>query len=136
MQRFKTWVGEVENRRALLAIFLAPFVVMEIFSLLSLKAFATGAIITGVGLYVFKLALTAPVVIIFNTGKKELVTFYPIRYSYGAILNLKRSNTFRCVKRYTAKVKEEMKVFRDEYLDGDAELGDELKKMYNDIKKV
>ena len=136
MKRFKEWVANVENRWALLAIFITPFGVMEIFSLLSLQAFASGAIITGIGLYTFKLALTAPVVIIFTTAKTELVSFFPIRYSYGTILKFKRSNTFRKVKKFSAKLKEEFVMFKDEYLDGDAELGDELKKMYEHIKKV
>jgi hypothetical protein len=136
MDRFKVWVSEFDNRFALLAIFLAPFIGMEILSLFAVKALATGAIVTGVGLYVFKALLTAPVVIIFNTAKPQLTSFLPIRYGYGCILNLKRSNTFRSVKVYIGKVKVELAKFKDEYLNGDAKLSEELKKMYEDIKKV
>lgn len=136
MTRFKNWIGDVENRWKLLAIFLTPFILMEVSSLFAVKALATGAIITGIGLYTIKILLTAPVVIIFNAAKPELVSFYPIRWSYGAILNFKRSKTFRGVKTYMAKIKDELTIFKNEYLDGDAELGAELKKMYEDIKKV
>lgn len=137
MKRFKAWIADVKNRWALLAVFIAPFLLMEISSLYAVKAIATGAIITGIGLYTIKILLTAPVVIIFSIAKNELVTFYPIRYGYGAILNFKRSQTFRNVKAYIAKLKIELVKFKDEYLDGDnTDLGDELKKMYEDIKKV
>jgi hypothetical protein len=33
------------------------------------------------------------------------------------------------------KIKQELNMFKDDYLDGDAELSTELKKMYEDIKK-
>lgn len=136
MDRFKSWISEVENRATLVIIFLLPFVLMEISSIYALKLIATGAVFTGIGLYMFKLLLTIPVVIIFNSGKSILVKFWPIRFGFGSILKLKRSKTFRRVKQYTSKLKEEWTMFRHDFLDGDANFGDELKKMYEDIKKV
>ena len=136
MYRFKEWVSQVENRYTILIIFLTPFVLMEVFSIMAIKAFATGAIITGIGLYVFKIVLTAPVVIIFNSAKPELVSFPPIRFGYDSILKLKRSVTFRSVKKYIKSLKVEVRKFKKEYLDGDVSFLDELKKMYQDIKKL
>lgn len=133
MVKFKEWVGEFKHRYALLVIFITPFVLMEIMSLLSLKSFATGAIGMGISLYVVKLVLTVPVVIIFNSGKKQLVSFFPIRYGYGMIINLKRSSTFRNVKKFTKKVKQVVREFKQEYYKG-VGIFDGLKEIYVKIK--
>lgn len=137
MNRFQEWVSNFENRYILLAIFLTPFIMMEAASIVALKAFATGAIVTGIGLYTIKILLTAPVVIIFNASKKQLVSFYPIRYGFGMILRFKRSSTFRRVNHYIKCIKVEISNFKNDYLDGDeTNLLDELKKLYSDIKKI
>lgn len=134
IERFKIWLEDIEHRYLILFIFLVPFFIMELLSLLAIKAFATGLIITGIGLYVIKILLTAPVVVIFNVAKKQLVSFFLIRYSYGIILNFKRSNIFREVKTYIKFIKNEIIKFKDEYLNGNISLKDELEKIYFDIK--
>jgi hypothetical protein len=108
MARFRSWVAEVKHRYALLAIFLAPFIIMEIVGLLSLKAFAVGAIILGITLYIFKVLLTIPVVIIFNTAETELRSFYVIDWGYCLILKIKQSETFLTIKQYVATIKAEI----------------------------
>lgn len=136
MDRFKVWVSNVKNIYVILVIFLGLFIGMEIVTLLALKAFATGAIVIGIGLYVIKILMVVPVVIIFNEAKKQLVTFLPIRYVYGMVLNFKRSKTFREIKRFIAKLRIELNRFVEEYLDGDEDLLTELKKIYNNIKNI
>lgn len=137
MTRFEYWVTDFENRYVLLLIFIVPFIMMEIMSVLALKALASGAIVICLGLYAIKIFLTVPVVIIFNVSKQQLVSFYPIRYIFGAILNFKRSYTFRTVKKYIKILKTEFEKFKNDYLDGDeTNLVDEIKKIYNDIKKM
>ena len=137
MTRFEYWVTDFENRYVLLLIFIVPFIMMEIMSVLALKALASGAIVICLGLYAIKIFLTVPVVIIFNVSKQQLVSFYPIRYIFGMILNFKRSYTFRSVKKYIKILKVEFETFKNDYLDGDeTNLLDEIKKIYNNIKKM
>ena len=136
MDRFETWIADIEHRYTLLGIFITPFIAMEVASLLSVKAFATGAIIVGIGLYTIKIILTVPVVIIFKSGKSTLVTFWVVRYSYGVILNFKRSKTFRRVMKYIDKVKDEFQTFKANYLNGDGSFKDEIKKIYANLKKI
>jgi len=137
MDKFKDWIADIDHRYMLLAIFLVPFMLMEVSSIFAGKALFSGAIVTGIGLYTIKLLLTAPVVIIFNSGKKILVSFWVVKYGYGTILNLKRSNTFRSVKKYTVKITESFETFKSDYLNTtDGDFSESIKKMYSDIKKV
>ena len=137
MDKFKDWIADIDHRYMLLAIFFIPFILMEVSSIFAGKALLGGAIITGIGLYTIKLLLTAPVVIIFNSGKKILVSFWVVKYGYGTILNLKRSNTFRSVKKFTVKLTESFKTFKMEYLNTtDGDFSESIKKIYSDIKKV
>lgn len=137
MDKFKAWIADINHRYILLAIFLIPFALMEVSSIYAGAALFSGAVITGLGLYAIKLLLTAPVVIIFNSGKKILVSFWLIKYGYGTILNLKRSKIFRTVKKFTAKLKESFATFKSDYLNStDGDFSESIKKMYSDIKKV
>jgi len=132
MTNFRIWVSEFKNRYALLAIFLTPFIIMEIAGLLSLKAFAFGAIILGISLYIFKVLLTIPVVIIFNTAEKELRSFDFIDWGYGLIIQIKQSETFRMVKQYMTNIKAEMAEIKRKYIPK----RNEIKRMYAVIKRV
>lgn len=137
MDRFKLWIADISHRFMLLGVFLIPFVLMEVSSIYAVKSLATGAVITGLGLYAIKLLLTAPVVIIFNAGKETLVSFWVIKYGYGIILRFKRSKTFRSVKRFTAKFKAELKIFKDEYLNSaNGDFSKSINKMYKDLKNI
>jgi hypothetical protein len=131
MQRFKNWVSNVKHRYLVLGIFMIPFILMEVSSLFAISALTKGMIYTGIGLYTVKILLTAPVVIIFNSAKSQLVSFWIIKYSYGMILRFKRSATFRRVKQITKDVSE----FKKEYM-GSGELKAELKNLYVKIKQV
>jgi hypothetical protein len=137
MNRFKLYISDIKHRYILLGIFIIPFVLMEITSIYAGASLLSGAIIMGIGLYMIKLFLTIPVVIIFNIGKDILISFWLIKYGYGMILRFKRSNAFRSVKKFTKKLKKEWSVFKEEYLNvEDGDFVESIKKMYQVLKKV
>lgn len=137
MDRFKEWIADIDHRYKLLVVFLIPFVLMEISSIYAGSELVSGSIFKGLGLYSTKLMLTAPVVIIFNYGKKILVSFWVIKYGYGAVLNLKRSKTFRSVKIFIGTLKESINGFNADYLNSmDGNFSESIKKMYLDLRKV
>ena len=93
-------------------------------------------IFAAIGIYVLKALMSILMVIIFNIGKKQLTEFWIIKYTYGMILNFKKSSTFRSVKSYVSKVKQEFNIFKENYLDGDGEFKEEFNKIYKSIKKI
>lgn len=115
MQKFRTWVLNVKHRYALLAIFLSVFLLMEITSTLGLILVGTGAIYTGVLLYSAKIFLTVPAVVIFNTGKKTLLTFWIIRFVFSLIIHMKRSRVFRLAKTQFRNIKSSITKFKKYY---------------------
>jgi hypothetical protein len=135
MVRFEKWVKDVNNRYVLLAVFLAPFVLMEIVGTLGLMAIGSGAIITGLGFYVIKGLLTIPVVSIFNTGKKELVQFQLIRQGYYIVIWFKRDRTYRKAKRAINVILKNLSEFSEDVFDGDTEMKDGFVRIYKNIKK-
>lgn len=98
MIKFKYYLIYQDNRYVLLTIFLLPFVLMEGFSILGVFLIGKGMIVAGITIYLFKLLITIPVVIIFNSAKKKLLTFFLIKFVYFYILKFKRSKTFRMIK--------------------------------------
>lgn len=136
MDRFKAWVSTVEHRYALLGIFLSVFVLMEIMSTYGLILIGTGAFFTGIGLYVGKLFLTVPAVVVFKAGKKPLLSFWVVKTVYALIIKLKRSKIFRNIKKQMAEISEGAVRFKDEYLNGDGKVGffESIKIIYKDIR--
>lgn len=136
MERFKDYITNVEHEYLLLLIFITPVFVDIILTYLFGIAMATGLLFTAIGIYVLKAVMSVLMVVIFNIGKKQLTKFYLIRYSYGCILNFKRSQTFRKVGEYTKSLKNELSSFKDNYLNGDSEFKEEVQRIYNNIKKI
>lgn len=137
MEHFKRWVSTVENRYLVLIIFMKPFILMEVFSAFGLIAFGSGHLIAGVLLYSIKFALTVPVVVIFNTAKDTLVSFFIIRYTYGIILNFKRSDVFRGTKSRIKEIKENLKALRVKMFgDKKSEFIEEMEVIYTKVKKI
>lgn len=136
MDRFRVWVNSVDNRYALLLIFVNVFVLMEITSTYGLVLIGTGAIVTGIALYLVKLVLMVPAVVIWNSAKKPLLSFWLIRFVFGWIIRLRRSSMFRSAKRQIKKIKLGFIQFKDDYLNGNGELGftDSIKAIYKNIK--
>jgi len=136
MDRFKLWINDIKHRYLLLGIFIIPFIFMETSSIYAGKALVNGAIFSGIGLYSFKLLLTAPVVIIFNAGKDILVSFWIIKWPYGLILNMKRSKIWKSVKTFSTNAKTEFEFFKDDYLNNsNGDFISSFKKLYIEIKK-
>jgi len=125
-------VAEFKNRYALLLIFLTPFIIMEIIGLLSLKAFATGAIILGITLYILKVLLTVPVVIIYKSAEQELRSFSLIDFGHTIIMKIRESELFLSVKASLAKFKEEIRQIKIQYLSS----GSEWRNIYTAIKSI
>ncbi len=99
MIRFKYYLIYEDSRYLLLLIFLFPFLLMEGFSILGMFLIGKGMIVAGIMIYLCKLLITIPVVIIFNSAKKKLLSFFIIKFGYFYILKLKRSKIFRNVQR-------------------------------------
>jgi len=137
MDRFKDWVSKIEHRLALLALFLTPFILMEVSAILATKAFVMGALYWGLALYSLKIIMTVPVVIIFTTGKDVLVSFFVIRYSYGAILKFKRSDAFRGAKRQLKTMKSNLKEKKIALMGKEkGTLRKSFRRLYQKIKKT
>ena len=105
INEFKIWASAIEHRYALLLLFLMPFILMEVFSLIAIYLISKGYLVFGTILYIIKILMTVFVSIIFNAGKEKLISFFIIKYSYGAILNFKRSSIYR-------KTKNSLKLFK------------------------
>lgn len=99
LYKFNSYIKKQNNRYYLLLIFIIPFVLMEILATIGVFLTAKGLVILGVIFYSLKLLLTVPVVIIFNSSKKKLLSFYLIRISYFGIIKIKRNEIFRNTKR-------------------------------------
>lgn len=121
MRKFKTWISNVKHRYALLTIFLSVFLLMEITSTIGLVLIGTGAIVTGILFYTMKIFLTVPAVVIFNAGKKPLLSFWLIRFIFILILLMKRSRIFRNSKKYFRKIKVFFVEFKSSYFKKDTE---------------
>mgnify|MGYP001118583441 CR=1 FL=1 len=136
MDKFRNWVSQVKNRYLVLIIFIKPFIIMEAMSIVAISYLASGSIMLGLFFYLIKILMTIPVVIIFNSCKEQLISFFIIKYCYGMILRFKRSTTFKMVKVYTTAIREQVGIFRDEYLKGDGSFKEELTKIYKNIKSI
>lgn len=139
MIKFKYYLIYQDNRYVLLTIFLLPFVLMEGFSILGVFLIGKGMIAAGIIIYLFKLLITIPVVIIFNSAKKKLVSFFIIKFGYFYILKFKRSKIFRNVKHkmhdFKLKVKEQWLSLKKEIsIDNKISLKKLFKKVYFRIK--
>lgn len=110
MDKFKAYLLKEKSEYKLLLIFLIPFVLMEGMSLYAMSLIGSGLIVIGVIVYIFKILLTIPVVIIFNTVKKKLLSFKIIYVVYSWILKMKRSNLYRKVKEFAKNLKANMKI--------------------------
>ena len=132
MGRFKKWIeNDVENRYLLLMIFINPLVYSEVFSFMAIAVFANGGILLGTILYALKLLMTIPLVIIFKAGKKQLLTFFTVKWGYVLILKFKRAKVFRYTKKLVREWKVSIKDFRDKHFPKDktySEIYDKIKK--------
>ena len=134
MEKFKNYITNIKQHYLLLLIFISPIFVDLILTWLFGIAMAHLMIFTAIGIYVLKALMSILMVVIFQIGKKQLIEFFIIRYGYGCILRFKRSRTFREVRKYTRNLKDEFKSFKNNYLNGDGEFKEELKKSIKILK--
>lgn len=136
MDRFKAWVNSVDNRYALLTLFLSTFILMEVSSTYGLIFIGTGALFTGIGLYSMKLLLTVPAVTIWQAGKKPLLSFILIKWGFGITIKIRRSKMYYSAKRQIKNLRIGAIKFKDEYLNGDGEVEftETVKSIYKELK--
>lgn len=116
MLKFKNWVSSVNHRYTLLTIFLSVFILMEITSTIGLILIGTGAIVTGALFYMMKVFLTVPAVVVFNVGKKPLLSFWFIRVVFILLIRMKRSKIFRKAKSQFRNFKLTFIQFKESYI--------------------
>jgi len=133
--RFREYITSIEKKYLLLLIFITPVFVDIILSVMFTSAMAHGLLFAAIGIYIIKALVSIIMIIIFQIGKKQLTEFYLIRYSYGLILKLRRSKTFRRVKIYSTKIKNELNKFKVNYINGDSEITKEINSIYDNLKK-
>ena len=109
---FKKYLLREDCRYILLFIFMIPFISMELLSLLALNLIANGLVVIGLLTYLSKIILTIPVVIVFNSAKKKLLSFRVIYVVYSFIIKLKRSYIYINIKKFSKKVKLEISVLK------------------------
>jgi hypothetical protein len=93
-EKFKLYLELETHRYKLLAIFIVPFIFMEVFGALAFGFLGSGLILYFLLLYSVKILLTIPVVIIFNAGRDQLLTFLIINFVYSLILKMKGSSYY------------------------------------------
>lgn len=108
----KSYLLEEDCRYKLLFIFLIPFILMEGLSIIALKLISSGLVLIGLLIYLFKILLTIPVVIIFNSAKKKLLSFKIIYVVYFFIIKLKQSQIYLNIKKFSKKIKLELSMFK------------------------
>lgn len=134
MDKFRVWVSTVTHRYLLLMIFLMMFGMMELMSSVGIILIGSGSVVLGSILYVGKLLFTIPVVITFNVAKDTLTSFWVIKYTYGMILNFKRSKTYRGVKHTLFDMKKRIATINVQVF-GEQESVKWFRPMYNTLRK-
>ena len=94
---------------AVLAIFGAPFILMEMIGILALGAFVSGHIWMGIGLYIFKVFFFIPVHFVLHVGEAQLmaIPWFERRYHMvtGVLAWFKRSQTYVKVHNLSETIK-------------------------------
>ena len=110
--RIAHW-SEMRIRRlpnwAVLALFGAPFIFMELIGIFSLGAFVSGHLWTGIGLYLFKVLFFIPVHFVLHVGEAQLMAIPWFKRRYDIIIAIldwfKRSQTYVKVHNLSETVK-------------------------------
>lgn len=104
---------------AVLALFGAPFIFMELIGILSLAAFVSGHIWVGIGLYLFKVLFFIPVHFVLHAGEAQLmaIDWFKRRYDIvKATLDwFKRSQTYVKIHNISEIVKAHILAFKNRF---------------------
>ncbi len=94
---------------AVLALFGAPFIFMELIGIFSLAAFVSGHLWMGIGLYLFKVLFFIPVHFVLHVGEAQLMAIPWFKRRYDIIIAIldwfKRSQTYVKVHNLSETVK-------------------------------
>lgn len=94
---------------AVLALFGAPFIFMELIGIFSLGAFVSGHFWMGIGLYLFKVLFFIPVHFVLHAGESQLMAIPWFKRRYDIIMAIldwfKRSQTYVKVHNISETVK-------------------------------
>ena len=94
---------------AVLALFGAPFIFMELIGIFSLAAFVSGHLWVGIGLYLFKVLFFIPVHFVLHVGEAQLMAIPWFKRRYDIIIAIldwfKRSQTYVKVHNFSETVK-------------------------------
>jgi|GEM_PF-2274341 len=94
---------------AVLALFGAPFIFMELIGIFSLAAFVSGHLWVGIGLYLFKVLFFIPVHFVLHVGEAQLMAIPWFKRRYDIIIAIldwfKRSQTYVKVHNLSETVK-------------------------------
>lgn len=94
-----------KSRWFVLAMFIFPAIVMELFAFASTLSFVSGHFFLGVALYSMKGVITIPTIELFQNQKEKLLTFSPISWIYTMLLRIQASSYFRNVMGVIRRVK-------------------------------
>ncbi len=104
---------------AVLALFGAPFIFMELIGIFSLAAFVSGHFWVGAGLYLFKVLFFIPVHFVLHVGEKQLMAIPWFKRRYDIIMAIldwfKRSQTYVKIHNLSETVKAHINAFRDRF---------------------
>ncbi len=94
---------------AVLALFGAPFIFMELIGIFSLGAFVSGHIWVGIGLYLFKVLFFIPVHFVLHVGEDQLMAISWFKRRYDIVKSVldwfKRSQTYVKIHNMSETVK-------------------------------
>jgi hypothetical protein len=97
------------NRYVILILFLLPFVIGELFGILSPIVAVQGYVILGVIFYALKLIIVAFAFWLFKVEQEKLLSFKIINYSYQKIVQftswIKTTQAFITIKKFIQKAK-------------------------------
>lgn len=124
-------IHNIKSRYLILLIFIFPFVLEEVFGLLSLYMLGLGYIKFGILIYILKILFMLPAAVIFKISKEKLLTFFFINKIYQLIIFLKSLKIYLDIKNEIKKYKIIIKNTIKEQLNGKGE----IKRVYNILKK-
>jgi hypothetical protein len=120
--RIAHW-SEIEIQKlpnwAVLMLFGAPFIFMELIGILALGAFISGHYWTGIGLYLFKVLFFIPVHFVLHVGEAQLMAIPWFKRRYDMIIAtlnwFKRSQTYVKVHNISETVKAHIQAVKNRF---------------------
>ena len=116
------WAAEKISRLpnwAVLALFGAPFIFMELIGIFALGAFVSGHFWVGIGLYLFKVLFFIPVHFVLHVGERQLmaIPWFERRYTIvtGTLDWFKRSQTYVKVHNLSETLKAYIHAVKDRF---------------------